>query len=675
LLNARFFLLFAFYSARNMLQNEKRGEEMIQIEVNGTKARCVSGGEMLTSGCVGMAVKVAFSPEWRGLIKTAIVCGSGKNLETQVKPKDTFTVPHECMTEAGSEVKIGLYGMRKDGTVVIPTVYCALGTIQEGTVPTGENGEEPTPSVFNQLMAVATEAVDAAQAAQTAAQTARDEAATKADEAASSAETAEKANASAAAQAETATEAAQGAMASEAEAQTAAVDAQASGQAARQYSKSAGDYAAAAEKSASSAKASESTTAASQTAAVKAAAEAQASAAAASQDSAIAAAAVAAVQEAQTAARAGAEQAASSATTATTAADAAQKAKTEAEVGATQAAAMAATATTAADTAVNAAASAATSATSVSESAAKAKASETAAASSAEKASTAATLAAAYKYDPNTYERIDLTEKFADEIAGYSDAWAWIKARIQAGNYTDIHVGDYIPFTTTNSVSLNAQIAGMDTYTGYGDTAVGHHIDFICEKLWPTHHAFNKVNFNNGVSAAVASPWLASDLYHYCNSLSGTVPSSAVVGGGDGEAVDYTTDGIYYYLPDTLKAVIIQKQMLLPKRYSASGLLSNDNSSTWANAGYLWLPTEWEIYGGTIWGNSGYGSGSTAVQYPLFAHSMRRVKKRTGNRDNWWLLSAHSGVSTHFAMVSYIGEAARNDASADIAAPVCFRVG
>ena len=38
------------------------------------------------------------------------------------------------------------------------------------------------------------------------------------------------------------------------------------------------------------------------------------------------------------------------------------------------------------------------------------------------------------------YEGVDLTQKFASEIANYSDEWAWIKARIQAGNFKGIYV-------------------------------------------------------------------------------------------------------------------------------------------------------------------------------------------------------------------------------------------
>ena len=44
------------------------------------------------------------------------------------------------------------------------------------------------------------------------------------------------------------------------------------------------------------------------------------------------------------------------------------------------------------------------------------------------------------------YPGVDLTVKHAEEIASYDNVWAWIKARITAGNYSQIHVADYIPF-------------------------------------------------------------------------------------------------------------------------------------------------------------------------------------------------------------------------------------
>ena len=100
----------------------------------------------------------------------------------------------------------------------------------------------------------------------------------------------------------------------------------------------------------------------------------------------------------------------------------------------------------------------------------------------------------------NTYPGVDLTEKFAAEISGYADAGAWIRARIRAGNFSGLHVMDYIPITCTNGNKFNARIGGINTYKGYGDSAVGNHIDFISATLWPQTFKMNLKNFNNGLS-------------------------------------------------------------------------------------------------------------------------------------------------------------------------------
>lgn len=336
------------------------------------------------------------------------------------------------------------------------------------------------------------------------------------------------------------------------------------------------------------------------------------------------------------------------------------------------------------------------------------------------------------------YPGVDLTGKFVDEIAAapYSgDAWAWIKARIKAGNYTGIHVKDFIPFTTTNGVTLRAEVAGIDTYLNYGDKVVGHHIDFICRELWPTRKPINPFKYNNGLIPAenitldgvatsytlakemndIASitkdgegltgwhydsstftitfdaapkagtavvtgtgteyPWLACDLYHWLNSLSGQVPNSGGLN-PTVKHVDYTQDGVYYYLPQELKNVIIEKRFFLMMRYSETGLLSDDNSGGWENIGKLWLPTEPEVYGMPVWGGkSGHSLGGSAVQYPIFMGNMNRVKYRSGTRSTWWLLTPYTS-QTQWCSVNADGRAANFYASNEnINTPVCFRVG
>ena len=273
-----------------------------------------------------------------------------------------------------------------------------------------------------------------------------------------------------------------------------------------------------------------------------------------------------------------------------------------------------------------------------------------------------------------TYVGQDLTVKFADEIKGYSDEWAWAKARKNAGNYAGMHVGDYIPITCSNGYVLKAQITGINTYTGYGDQQVGNHIDFICKELWNDLHVMNKALYNNG-NANSPSPFLASDLNYWLNSMSGNVPNSTSDTAVTTE-VDYTTDGVLYYLPDELKNQIITKRIMLPSRYTAGQVLTNDNSWDWQSTGKLWIPSEVEVYGAPCWGNSGFGMGGF-VQYPLFTCNMNRVKLRCANKDrySWWLLSARADYSTYFTYVSGYGGASLNSAASTyIAAPVCFRI-
>lgn len=332
------------------------------------------------------------------------------------------------------------------------------------------------------------------------------------------------------------------------------------------------------------------------------------------------------------------------------------------------------------------------------------------------------------------YDGVDLTSKFAEEIAGYTDPGAWIRSRIRANNFDGIHVNDYLAFTTTNGLKFKARVAGIDPYYEYGDSAAGHHIDFVCEKLWPTLKPINPVNYNNGLiptenvtsdgtatqyvltkpmygvakvtqggvdltgwtydnescaltfSTAPAAgtmvvtgtgseyPWLASDAYLYVNSLAGHVANGIGLNPAI-KRVDYTNDGIYHYLPDWLKAVIIEKRFLLNKRYSASGVLSDENSWDWANLGKLWFPTEVEVYGCPVWGSKGgYGLGGS-IQYPLFMGNMRRLKKRNGSRYYWWLLSQNTNA-THWCCVSSLGFAANsNTLNTYVATPVCFRIG
>jgi len=277
----------------------------------------------------------------------------------------------------------------------------------------------------------------------------------------------------------------------------------------------------------------------------------------------------------------------------------------------------------------------------------------------------------------------DLAVKHASEIAGFSSVWEWIQARIREGYFGGIGIGDYIQLLASDGNEFLMEVAGINTYKGYGDTEVGNHIDFIsrdCHPLAGEAARMNRVTYNNGTTES-PSPWLASELHKWLNSLQGEVPNATTAGGTPLVAVDYMTTGVWDKLPQALRDVIVQKRLLLPSRYTAGSLLIDDNNFAWADAGLLWIPFEMEVYGTNVWGslvplNPGYSVGGFQ-QYPLFAHNMKRVKGagNGGTRTNWWLGSARGGNSTSFVTVYSTGYASSPSASAaGIRAPLCFRI-
>ena len=255
-----------------------------------------------------------------------------------------------------------------------------------------------------------------------------------------------------------------------------------------------------------------------------------------------------------------------------------------------------------------------------------------------------------FQQESKIYKGRNLATVFAAEIKNYDDEWAWIRARIKAGNYTGIYVGDYIPVTMNNE-TVNMQVAGIDCYYKTTDQQLGHHIDFISKDCFSETVQWNLENNNNG-NADSPYPYMVSNLYKYL------------------------TETLYGYLPDKVKKQIAHKRMLLEQRYSASGVLTDSTTWGWQDMGPLWVPTEYEVFGSVVWGTPGWSAGQ-AMQYPIFANSYVNRIKGVGNgggRCLWWLASVRSGASTHACVVSHHGHADHWDASSATHVPVCFRI-
>ena len=128
---------------------------MFNITVSAAEA-AVEKSEIITRGRVGLQCRFRFSPEWKGLAKTAVF--SGAEDRDVIITGDTVTVPAECLSEANRPLWVGVCGKSGDGTVVIPTVYAQLGQIEPGACPSGREPAAPTPDVVAQIQQAAANA-------------------------------------------------------------------------------------------------------------------------------------------------------------------------------------------------------------------------------------------------------------------------------------------------------------------------------------------------------------------------------------------------------------------------------------------------------------------------------------------------------------------------------------
>ena len=124
--------------------------ESIKIEVIGNIARVIDKPAVITSGTVGLMAEFTFDSQWEGLTKTAVfrACGVMKSVDdigTEV------TVPWEVLKKHGVWLTVGVTGINRDGTIVIPTLWANVCVIKPGATTEGDPGADPTLPVWQQI--------------------------------------------------------------------------------------------------------------------------------------------------------------------------------------------------------------------------------------------------------------------------------------------------------------------------------------------------------------------------------------------------------------------------------------------------------------------------------------------------------------------------------------------
>jgi hypothetical protein len=172
-------------------------------------------------------------------------------------------------------------------------------------------------------------------------------------------------------------------------------------------------------------------------------------------------------------------------------------------------------------------------------------------------------------------------------------------------------------------------LSGFNTYKGSGDAEVTkNHLLFNFRNI-PIRKRMNPINDDTG-------GYTATEMRVFLDGTNGD---------GTGDMAGVTTAAFL----NALKAQI--GDHIMPIRR----LLSNKVPG-WVWATYsLFLPSEDEVLGESIWGESGYGDG-LKLHYPIYQRGVVfRIKRYNGARDWYFLCTPYSASAANFCFVNSIG--------------------
>lgn len=215
--------------------------------------------------------------------------------------------------------------------------------------------------------------------------------------------------------------------------------------------------------------------------------------------------------------------------------------------------------------------------------------------------------------------------------ANAADAFAALRTRADAGNFSGLRKGDYIDvpsMTIDGSEIFNSdqrlrfEIAGFDTYLNVGNPPVTSHHILMISKNCVLQKAMNSTAKNAG---------------------------------------GYPASELCAYLNNQVKTGLVNAIGITPK--TVHRLLDNKTEWEWTTE-TVFIPTEVEVFGHQVWSNNkGYSTG-TSVQWPLFSEfPQRRIANWNGSRWWWWEASPRTDDSAAFCDCAGGGYA--NDNSAD----------
>lgn len=217
-------------------------------------------------------------------------------------------------------------------------------------------------------------------------------------------------------------------------------------------------------------------------------------------------------------------------------------------------------------------------------------------------------------------------------------SWADIQTLIQENKFADyFNVGATKTFII-NGKTYTAEVVSINDGTGAASQWYPEKtVDFIAKELYETKYRYNATNNN-----------------------SGGFPSS--------EIKTTLNSTIYPLLPSDLKSVITAKS----HSYQAGSYSSSWSSSMVTSSDNLWLPTYYEIAGGSAQYVEGENVNNNK---PYILDSKIKMVNGESSASPWWLGSPNSNYSTTFWGVGSGGGFYDYNASNTSGVPLCFRIG
>lgn len=136
---------------------------MLTLQIKEKKIENLTPDEEFVRGTVGAVCRVGFDEFWQDYNKTVVFkrtneCVSSYGVFVNGMEEE-ITIPHEILSESGA-FQIGVYGMQNG--LVLPTLWSGEIKILYGTDTDTEFPSPPTPSIYEQLVKLSTNAVNVA---------------------------------------------------------------------------------------------------------------------------------------------------------------------------------------------------------------------------------------------------------------------------------------------------------------------------------------------------------------------------------------------------------------------------------------------------------------------------------------------------------------------------------